>query len=204
MSVEAFCAEVTAECFNRRAVGLPWREKVQRNSSLISLQFRSPCEANSMALICTDRCRESHLLADSLPSFHNVSPSKRWIMALIASVALRLKRLQNIVRGCQVVLARNLEMLFLAAKARRRYAPSAALVFECLDIHRLLLRNSFSSRLLRSIETRLVRDVDLILTSSPRFVSEYFKPRNFNRPIKILENKVLLSDYGIGRVSQPP
>ena len=122
----------------------------------------------------------------------------------VASVALRLKRLQNIVRGCQVVLARNLEMLFLAAKARRRYAPSAALVFECLDIHRLLLRNSFSSRLLRSIETRLVRDVDLILTSSPRFVSEYFKPRNFNRPIKILENKVLLSDYGIGRVSQPP
>jgi succinoglycan biosynthesis protein ExoL len=121
----------------------------------------------------------------------------------LASVTLRLERLQNIVRGCQVVLARNLEMLFLAAQARRRYAPSAALVFECLDIHRLLLRSNFSSRLLRSIETRLVSDVDLILTSSPRFIAEYFKPRNFNRPIKILENKVLLSDYGISRPSQP-
>jgi len=42
------------------------------------------------------------------------------------------------------------------------------------------------------------------VTSSPRFVSEYFKPRNFGRRIKILENKVLLSDYGIGRQSQPP
>lgn len=122
----------------------------------------------------------------------------------VASVALRLERLQNLVSGCRVVLARNLEMLFLATKARRRYAPSAALVFECLDIHRLLLRGNLSSRVLRWIETNLVNDVDLIVTSSPRFVSEYFKPRNFNRKIKILENKVLLSDYGIGRQSQPP
>jgi hypothetical protein len=112
----------------------------------------------------------------------------------IASVAMRPERFDNLLRGCQVVLARNLEMLFLATKARRRYAPGATLVFECLDIHRLLLSGNLSGRLLRSIETRLMRDVDLILTSSPRFVSKYFSPRNFNRPIKIIENKVLLTD----------
>ena len=45
----------------------------------------------------------------------------------IASVAMRPERFDNLLRGCQVVLARNLEMLFLATKARRRYAPGATL-----------------------------------------------------------------------------
>jgi succinoglycan biosynthesis protein ExoL len=125
-------------------------------------------------------------------------------IASVASVALRLEQLKRVLSGCEVVLARNLEMLFLAAKARRRYAPNAALLFECLDIHRLLLRSDPSGQILRWIETRLVNDVDLILTSSPRFVSEYFKRRNFHRPIKLLENKVLLSDFGGDRPSLPP
>lgn len=120
----------------------------------------------------------------------------------IASVTMRLDRFAQLLRGCQVVLARNLEMLFLAAKARRLHAPDATLVFECLDIHRLLLSDNLSGRFLRLIETRLMRDVDLILTSSPRFVTKYFSPRNFNRPIKILENKVLLADREICRPSQ--
>jgi hypothetical protein len=121
----------------------------------------------------------------------------------VVMVALRLEQMRRLVSGCQVVLARNLEMLFLATKARRRYAPSAALVYECLDIHRLLLRDGFSGRLLRRIETRLIGGVDLIVTSSPRFISEYFKPRNFGLPIKVLENKLLASDFGVGRPSQP-
>lgn len=122
----------------------------------------------------------------------------------VASVALHLDRLEKVLSGCELVLARNLEMLFLATKARRRYAPKAPLVFECLDIHRLLLGSRLPGRLLRFIETRLVTDVDLIVTSSPRFVCEYFKPRKFNRQIKILENKVLLPDFGGSRPSRPP
>jgi succinoglycan biosynthesis protein ExoL len=110
--------------------------------------------------------------------------------------AARLKRLRNVLDGCQVVLARNLEMLLLASMARKRYAADAALVFECLDIHRLLLRDALPGRLLRAMESSLVNGVDLIMTSSPRFVSEYFKPRNLAAPIRIIENKVLLPDFG--------
>jgi succinoglycan biosynthesis protein ExoL len=121
----------------------------------------------------------------------------------VALTALRLTRLEQALKECQLVLARNLEMLFLATKARRRYAPDAALVYECLDIHRLLLRSSLPSRLLRWVENRLVTDTDLILTSSPRFVSEYFHPPRFNQQIKILENKLLLPDFGGSRPSQP-
>jgi succinoglycan biosynthesis protein ExoL len=120
----------------------------------------------------------------------------------IASAAMRLQRLEKVLRGCRVVLARNLEMLFLAVKARRRYVPNASVVFECLDIHRILLGKGLPGSLLRSIESTLMQDVDLILTSSPRFISEYFDPRDFNRPIRIIENKVLLSDSDIGRPSR--
>jgi succinoglycan biosynthesis protein ExoL len=121
----------------------------------------------------------------------------------VAVAALRLERLKEMLGGCELVLARNLEMLFLASAARRRYAPDAALVFECLDIHRLLLRDTYPGRLLRRMESSLVKGADLILTSSPRFVSEYFKPRNLAAPIKIIENKVLLPDYGSGRPERP-
>ena len=121
----------------------------------------------------------------------------------VAVAALRLERLKEVLGGCQLVLARNLEMLFLASAARRRYAADAALVFECLDIHRLLLRDTYLGRLLRATESRLVSGADLIMTSSPRFVSEYFKPRNLAAPIKIIENKVLLPDYGSGRPERP-
>jgi hypothetical protein len=112
----------------------------------------------------------------------------------VALAAWRLDRLQTVLAGCSVIIARNLEMLLLATRARTRYAPDAPLVFECLDIHRLLLRADLVGRLLRTIETTLVEQVNLILTSSPRFVCEYFKPRNLSPPIKIVENKVLLSD----------
>jgi hypothetical protein len=114
----------------------------------------------------------------------------------VAMAALRLERLKEILGGCQLVLARNLEMLLLASAGRKRYAADAALVFECLDIHRLLLRDTYLGRVLRTTENRLVRGADLIVTSSPRFISEYFKPRNLTTPIKIIENKVLLPDYG--------
>lgn len=134
------------------------------------------CEAVSLG-----RTRDGHLLER---------------IGSVAMAALRLTQLKDVLDGCQVVLARNLEMLLLASMARKRYAADAALVFECLDIHRLLLRDGLPGRLLRAMESSLVKGVDLILTSSPRFVSEYFGPRKLAAPIRIIENKVLLPDFG--------
>jgi len=94
-----------------------------------------------------------------------------------------------------VILARNLEMLVLATRARKRHAPAATVVYECLDIHRMLLSNSPGGGLLRLLETKLCQEVDLLLTSSPAFVRNYFTPRGFLAPIRLVENKVLvLSD----------
>jgi hypothetical protein len=100
------------------------------------------------------------------------------------------------VRGADVLLARNLEMLAVAAAAKRNYAPHAGLVYECLDLHRLMLGESFPGRLLRLIERTLMRKARLLIVSSPAFLSRYFVPRQgvgvtWDEAVLVLENKLL-------------
>ncbi len=98
--------------------------------------------------------------------------------------------------GAEVVLARNLEMLLIAAVARRRFAPQARLAYECLDIHRLLLARGPMSALLRRVEGALLAECDLLLVSSPDYAERYFHPVHGARtpPICLLENKMLASE----------
>jgi succinoglycan biosynthesis protein ExoL len=90
-----------------------------------------------------------------------------------------------------VILARNLEMLALAVSLRRRF-PAARVVYELLDIHRLLLGGGVVSHALRAAEAALMRRASLVILSSPGFVRNYLKP--FNRPARdvlLVENKPL-------------
>jgi succinoglycan biosynthesis protein ExoL len=118
----------------------------------------------------------------------------------VLRAALRSRDLGEIVSGADVVMARQLEMLVLAVLARRRYAPGARLVFECLDIHRLLLRKDAIGFAMRAIEGRMLRACDRIVVSSPAFLSEYFERRHrFVPPPLVLENRVLASEMPRGR-----
>ena len=123
-------------------------------------------------------------------------------VSVVAALA-KLRHAGRHLRGSQVIVARNLEMLLLAAHARKRYAPAARLVYECLDIHRLVLSTRFDGALLRFLETRLWDEVDLLLTSSPAFVRNYFAPRDFAGPVRIVENKLLLLEGEHLRVPPP-
>jgi succinoglycan biosynthesis protein ExoL len=105
--------------------------------------------------------------------------------------------------GSDAIIARNLEMLVLAADARKRYAPEARLVYECLDIHRILLSRRTDGFLLRALESKLWRQVDLLITSSPAFVRNYFTPRGFAAPIRLVENKVLALGEDCLRAAAP-
>jgi succinoglycan biosynthesis protein ExoL len=108
-------------------------------------------------------------------------------------------RLADIIRGSDVVMARNLEILLVAAEARRRYSAEARLVYECLDIHETMIGTSLKSRALRGLEQWLMRRTDLLLISSPGFVSHYFEPMQAQVPPTFLvENKFLDLDGSIG------
>jgi succinoglycan biosynthesis protein ExoL len=112
----------------------------------------------------------------------------------VAGALMRVGGFAEALAETDVILARNLEMLTIAARARRRHAPQARLVHECLDVHRLLLSPRPAGALLRHIESRLWRGVDLLLTSSPGFIENYFEPRRFPASVRMVENKLLFLD----------
>lgn len=112
----------------------------------------------------------------------------------VAKNALKSGMLADAVRGADVIVARNLEMLTLAVRARNLLAPRIPAVYECLDIHRLLLSRGPAGCALRLLEDRLWRETDLLLTSSPAYIRNYFAPRGFPVALRLLENKVLNLD----------
>lgn len=113
--------------------------------------------------------------------------------AAVAANLVRPAALIAAVRGADAIVARNLESLALAARARRG-SPGSRLVYECLDIHRSLLGRSPASRAIRWAEGRLLRGVDLLIVSSPAFLHEYFDRRPLRAPALLVENKLLAPD----------
>ncbi len=109
----------------------------------------------------------------------------------VAKAMTKLKSLAGVIRDADVIMARNLEMLALARRAQRLSKSHASLVYECLDIHRLLLSQSAAGRAVRAVETSLWKHADRLVTSSAAFVRNYFAPRGFEAPIQITENKLL-------------
>lgn len=89
------------------------------------------------------------------------------------------------------IVARNLEMLAIAGTLRSS-VRAERVVYEVLDIHRLLLGRGLAGRGLRALEGRLAASADLLLTSSPAFVRHYFNPMSAVRlPVHYVENKPL-------------
>jgi hypothetical protein len=116
--------------------------------------------------------------------------------ALTARTALGAARLREHLAGCDVVMARMLESLAIAEAARRMAGLRARLVYECLDVHRLMLGDGAKSRAMRAVERALLRRADLLVVSSPAFLREYFERRQgLGRALRVatllVENKVL-------------
>jgi succinoglycan biosynthesis protein ExoL len=111
-------------------------------------------------------------------------------LAAVAKAAVSIgSRLGGMPRP-DLIIARNLEMLALAQRAKSAFGASVPIVYECLDIHRLVLRNDLLGKALRATERFLARDVKLLVTSSPAFIANYFKPfGQVAAPIELVENK---------------
>jgi len=91
-----------------------------------------------------------------------------------------------------LIIARNLEMLALADRLLGAWADRPAIGYECLDIHRLMLRGDAVGRAMRATERYFARKASFLITSSPAFSREYFAAyRQSALPTVLLENKVL-------------
>ena len=78
-------------------------------------------------------------------------------------------------KSADAIIARNLDMLACAVMARAVSGSSAPIVYECLDVHRLMCRDDFIGRTMRRIEAWLMTRVSGLMVSSPAFLSEYFE-----------------------------
>jgi GT2 family glycosyltransferase len=111
-------------------------------------------------------------------------------LAVLRTMA-NLKQRLGAITPPDVILARNLEMLALAVSLRRHF-PQARIVYELLDVHRLLLGQGAVSKVLRAVESALLRRTSLVIVSSPGFERNYL--RHFRRPataVRLVENKML-------------
>jgi succinoglycan biosynthesis protein ExoL len=116
----------------------------------------------------------------------------------IAAAARRVGQWGPRVGDVQVIMARSLEAVLLARAFRRRFAPSAPLVYESLDIHRFLLGPGVLQTGLRRLEARSMADCALLVTSSPGFVREYFTRYHEDLPpVALLENKLLATELTV-------
>ena len=84
------------------------------------------------------------------------------------------------------IMARNVEMLALA----HRVSGGVPVAYECLDVHRLLLRRDGVGAAMRALERRLANRSALLVTSSPAFAREHFHPSGIVTPVCLVENKV--------------
>lgn len=116
-------------------------------------------------------------------------------------------RLRDVARP-DVIVARNLEMLAVANRATSVFGGNVPIAYECLDIHRLLLRDDMVGKALRGAEARLGRKAGLLITSSPAFIEHYFRPLSgLDLPSLLLQNQVLDLDDDDGTevaVTAPP
>ncbi len=113
-------------------------------------------------------------------------------VAAVTKACLTLPAKLRTVERPDLILARNLDMLAIANRAVGLFGSDVPVVYECLDIHRLLLRQDVAGRAVRASEAYLGRHARLLITSSPAFVERYFRPLSgLDLPVMLLENKVL-------------
>jgi hypothetical protein len=114
--------------------------------------------------------------------------------ALKVAGLMRSDALRRLAAGADVILARNLERLALAQAARTRARSSARLVYECLDVHRAMIGSGVVATCLRRIERDLLARADLLIVSSPAFLTNHFDRQRGDGPRRpetaVVENKV--------------
>ena len=108
-------------------------------------------------------------------------------LRMVTTISKHIEHFAN----ADLVMARTLEMLAIAVRGRSLIKLSATLVYEVLDIHRLLLKKNIVGVALRKLEGWLSKRTSLLITSSPAFIREYFqKLSSVTCSFYLIENKV--------------
>ncbi len=152
--------------------------------SLIGFRRRTASAVDSSPALAIGQTRDGRLLAR---------------VAATASAVIRSAAWRQQLRAADVVVARNLEMLLIAVLVRAWLRSATPIVYECLDIHRLMSGPGLPGILLRRLERRLLASCALLIVSSAKFIEAHFARYQPHLPRwLLLENKPLLSELECG------
>ncbi|MFN4025154.1 MAG: glycosyl transferase [Hyphomonas sp.] len=133
-----------------------------------------------------------------------------------------LQRIRQVFRGARtaaaardklseasVIYARNLDMLACAFLAKRHARLDTPVIYECLDVHRLLCRRDPIGMALRGLEGWLLKRCRAVVVSSPGFLKNHFERYHSGQYTAVMiENRLAGGlDYGersaAGKGAQP-
>jgi succinoglycan biosynthesis protein ExoL len=99
---------------------------------------------------------------------------------------------------CDVIYARNLDMLATAFLAKRYAGLKTPVIYESLDIHRLLTRDDLIGFVFRRLEGALLKRSRRLVVSSQGFLENYFEKRHAGQyTATLIENRLAAGgDYG--------
>lgn len=100
--------------------------------------------------------------------------------------------------AADVIYARNLDMLATALLARRKANLKTPVIYESLDVHRLLTRKDPIGFVFRRLEGALLKHAKRLVVSSPGFLKNHFERHHRGRyTATIIENRLAAgADYG--------
>jgi succinoglycan biosynthesis protein ExoL len=95
-------------------------------------------------------------------------------MSILTGTGRALKYRDHLAQS-DLFYARNMDMLAIAVRVKRRLGLDVPIVYECLDVHRLLCRRDVIGDLFRNVERRLLRASSALIVSSPAFLEQHFE-----------------------------
>ncbi|MEQ1780359.1 MAG: glycosyl transferase [Hyphomonadaceae bacterium] len=100
--------------------------------------------------------------------------------------------------SADIIYARNLDMLATALLARRKAKLKTPVIYESLDVHRLLTRKDPIGFAFRRLEGALLKLTQQLVVSSPGFLTHHFEKHHRGRyAATVIENRLAAgADYG--------
>lgn len=113
-------------------------------------------------------------------------------VAVVIGSVVKMAGFRDRLRRADMIFARNMDMLAIAWAARSMAgAGRVPLIYECLDINGALCGDGIKNRVMRAAEKFLLDRIQLLVVSSPSFVSEYFEAiQGHHGPWALWENKL--------------
>jgi succinoglycan biosynthesis protein ExoL len=104
---------------------------------------------------------------------------------------LKVLRHARQLRQCDVLYARNIDMLLIAVLTKLLTGAKGVVAYELLDIRDVFMGERWVNRLFRWFERRLLAACRLVVVSAPDYATQYLQAlQNYRGPWFLMENKL--------------